>query len=143
MKIVPYLTFNGDCSEAIKFYMEVFCGEQLKIQTYGDEKEYLSKEHVKLTPHWKDKIMHASFTMPDGNKLMLCDRLEDAAYHQGNTCALALEFATPEDMDKIFHALSKDGHVDVAIQKNSGMLCMPKSPINSKKMAAELPDCIH
>ncbi|MEG1587158.1 MAG: VOC family protein [Bacteroidales bacterium] len=117
MKIEPFLIFDGDCSDAIAFYMKVFDGAQLKIQTYGDEKQHLAKEHVKVTPRWEDKIMHASFVLPDGNKIMLRDREEQMEFHEGNVSALALEFATQEDLDKIFHALSQDGTVDVPLQK--------------------------
>ncbi|MGL4293765.1 MAG: VOC family protein [Bacteroidales bacterium] len=117
MKIEPFLIFDGDCSDAIAFYTKVFHGMQVKIQTYGDAKEHLAKEHIKVTPNWKDKIMHASFVMPDGNKIVMCDRREDAVFHQGNDSATVLEFEKPEDLDKIFHALSEGGKIDMPIQK--------------------------
>lgn len=117
MKIEPFLIFDGDCSEAIAFYSKVFDGKQIKIQTYGDEKARLVKEHVKVTPKWKDKVMYASFALPTGDKIMLRDREEEEAFHQGNANALALEFAEVEEMDKIYHALSEGGTIDTPIQK--------------------------
>lgn len=117
MKIEPFLTFDGDCSEAIAFYMEVFGGAQAHVQTYGDEKGHLNKEHVKVTPRWADKVMHASFVLPTGQKVFLRDRLEDMEFHEGNISALALEFSSQEDLDKVFNALSKDGTIDVPLQK--------------------------
>lgn len=117
MKIEPFLIFDGDCSDAIAFYMKVFDGAQAKVQTYGDAKEHLAKEHKKITPRWADKIMHASFALPDGSKIMLCDRLENVEFHEGNSSALALEFATQEELDKVFNELSKDGTIDVPLQK--------------------------
>ena len=49
--IQPYLTFNGNCAEAMNFYKEVFGGE-LMIQTFGDAP-------METTPESKDRIMHA------------------------------------------------------------------------------------
>lgn len=117
MKIEPMLIFDGDCSEAINFYMKVFGGEQPKIQTYGDNKEHLAKEHRKLTPKWDDKIMHASFVLPDGTKLYLSDRCETTEFHQGNADALALDFSTEEEMEKVYHELSKEGTITVPLHK--------------------------
>lgn len=117
MKIEPYLIFDGDCSEAIAFYMKVFDGAQAHVQTYGDEKEHLAKEHKKLTPRWADKIMHASFVLPTGAKMFLCDRPEYEEYHEGNVSVLAIEFSTQEELEKVFNELSKDGTIDVPLQK--------------------------
>lgn len=117
MNIAPLLVFNGDCSEALPFYMKVFDGKQVKIQTYGDNKEHLVKEHKKITPKWEDKIMHASFALPCGAKFYFSDKEEDAEFHQGNAEAIALDFAKEEDMDKIYNALIEGGKVITPIHK--------------------------
>ncbi|MEG1616349.1 MAG: VOC family protein [Bacteroidales bacterium] len=117
MKIEPVLIFDGDCSDALAFYMKVFNGEQLKIQTYGDNKEHLAKEHKKVTPKWEDKVMHGSFVFPNGTKFFASDRMENAEFHQGNADGLALEFEKVEDMEKIYKALSVDGTIVVELHK--------------------------
>ncbi|MDO5570620.1 MAG: VOC family protein [Bacteroidales bacterium] len=117
MKIEPMLVFDGDCSEALKFYTEVFNGKQVNVQTYGDNREHLAKEHRNFTPKWKDKIMHASFVIPSGEKIFMADRHENTEFHQGNADSLALEFVDENDMEKIYNALSKDGTIVVPIQK--------------------------
>lgn len=117
MKIEPKLVFNGDCSEALAFYLKVFNGEQPHVQTYGDNKEHLAKMHISITPDWKDKVMHGSFVLPNGYKVFMADRCEKEEFHQGNADAIALEFSDQEAMDKIYHALSEGGNIPVPIHK--------------------------
>ena len=111
------LEFNGDCKDAFPFYMKVFSGMQPKIQTYGDNKEHLAKEHKQVTPKWEDKIMHASFSTPDGVKFYFCDKPEDKIFHEGNVDVIALDFAEPEEMDKIYNELIKEGNILCPIHK--------------------------
>ena len=93
MKFEPILIFDGDCSDAIAFYVEVFNGKQVKVQTYGDNKDHLHKEHLTVTPNWKDKVMFASITLPDdGSKIICRDIWENESYIDGNSFATALEF---------------------------------------------------
>lgn len=39
MKIIPNLSFNGNCLEALEYYKKIFDGEILQIVTY-DEVNY-------------------------------------------------------------------------------------------------------
>ncbi len=37
MHFIPYLTFNGNCREALQRYAEIFSGDIVAMQRFGDE----------------------------------------------------------------------------------------------------------
>jgi Uncharacterized protein conserved in bacteria len=118
MKIEPMLIFDGDCSEALKFYTDVFNGKQVNVQTYEDNKIHLAKEHINITPRWKDKIMHASFAIPSGVEVFYGQyRLEDVEFHQGMLIPLLLSLQMRVRWSRVCNALSKDGTIVVSIHK--------------------------
>ena len=64
--LTPYLNFNGQTAQAMKFYQSVLGGE-LKMQTFGDS-------GMPTKPEYKDRIIHAdlkndllSFMASDGD----------------------------------------------------------------------------
>lgn len=52
--VTPYLTFNGNAKEALEYYKEVFSGEILGIQTFGEA-------NFPTPPEADDRVMHAQF----------------------------------------------------------------------------------
>lgn len=60
----PYLTFNGNCAEAMEFYKSCLGGE-LSISTFGEAPEEVSDEE-------KNLVMHSSLTS-NGIVLMASD----------------------------------------------------------------------
>ncbi len=118
MKLVPVLNFDGNCSEAVAFYTKVFDAKEVKIQTYGDNIEYFKKEHIEISSKWEDKIMHASITLPDdASHIFLHDKMENGVFHSGGDTVIALEFATQEELDQIYHRLKEGGTIETPIQK--------------------------
>ena len=59
--VIPYLSFRGNCEEALNTYIDAFGGEILYISRWS-EKTY------KVTPQQIGKVMHAEFTL--GNTRM-------------------------------------------------------------------------
>lgn len=53
MQLSPYLSFNGRCEEAFKFYEQRLRGKILAMLTYGS-----SPMADQTPPEWRDKIMH-------------------------------------------------------------------------------------
>lgn len=53
--IIPYLTFNGDCEEALRTYMEAFGGEILYLSRWD-------RENCER-PQQIGKVMHVEFTL--------------------------------------------------------------------------------
>ncbi len=109
MQINPYLTFNGDCREAIQTYAEILGGEIVAMITHKDVPE------ANVPPDWRDRIMHARLIF-DGNVLMASDTIPGQSEKmQGFSVALQLKSA--DDAERIFNALSEDGTVRMALQE--------------------------
>lgn len=65
MKLTPYLTFNGNCEEALNFYVDVFGGEIKELKRFeGSPVQGMSND--------PNKIMHARF-VADGVYFMASD----------------------------------------------------------------------
>lgn len=61
IEVIPYLSFNGNCEEALKTYIEAFGGE-----IYGMSR--WSEDTFKVTPEQIGKVMHVEFSL--GNTRM-------------------------------------------------------------------------
>lgn len=55
LTVIPYLTFNGDCEEAVSAYMAAFGGEILYLSRWDQN----SAEQ----PEQAGKVMHVEFTL--------------------------------------------------------------------------------
>lgn len=56
IEVIPYLTFNGDCEEAVNAYIRAFGGE-----IYGIS--YWSEKNVEAIPEQIGKVMHVEFAI--------------------------------------------------------------------------------
>jgi PhnB protein len=110
MQFSPYLLFNGDCAEAMKFYEQTLGGKIDALMPFAGSP---SAEHV--PPEWGDKILHASMTI-DGHLIMASDAPPGHyAKPQGISVSIALK-----DRDKgeqIFNTLAEGGNVQMPFQK--------------------------
>jgi PhnB protein len=65
--VEPYLTFDGRCEAAFKFYEKALGGKIDEMMTYGS-----SPMAEQTSPEWSSKIMHARMTV-GGKMLMASD----------------------------------------------------------------------
>lgn len=70
IEIIPYLSFNGNCEEALKTYIEAFGGEIYDMSRW-------SEETYEVTPEQIGKVMHAEFAL--GNTHMAAGDIFDGA----------------------------------------------------------------
>ena len=110
MQLNPYLTFNGCCEAAFKFYERSLGGKIEAIVTHGD-----TPAAGQLSPDWRNKIMHARLTA-GGAVLMGSDAPSDR-YEEPRGFSVALRFNDPADAYRVFQALSENGRVRMPIQK--------------------------
>lgn len=108
MQLNPYLTFNGQCEAAFKFYERCLGG---KIDALIPHAGTPAEQHT--PPEWRNKILHAHLTA-DGAVLMGSD---DPDYQQPRGLSVSLQVKTPEDAERIFAALSENGTVRLPIQQ--------------------------
>ena len=64
MQLNPYLTFNGQCETAFKFYAKVLGGKIEAMMTYGG-----SPMAEQTRSEWRNKIMHARLSV--GDKMLM------------------------------------------------------------------------
>ena len=102
MKIIPNLSFNGNCLEALEYYKKIFDGEILQIVTY-DEVNY------KCSDDEKKKIFSAIMLLGK-NTVYFNDKLNEKI---GNNITMIIEFFNEEDLNNISGKLSKEGTISV------------------------------
>ena len=102
MKIIPNLSFNGNCLEALEYYKKIFDGEILQIVTY-DEVNY------KCTKDEKNNIFSAIMLLGK-NTVYFNDKLNEKI---GNNITMIIEFFNEEDLNNISGKLSKEGTISV------------------------------
>jgi PhnB protein len=103
--IHPYLTFDGNCREAMTFYQECLGGE-LSFQTVGDSP--LSK---KMPKQMKDCILHATLTK-EAMVLQGSDMVPQSGLIKGNVVSLSLDCSCEEEIKKVYARLSEKGEAD-------------------------------
>lgn len=101
-QIHSYLTFNGNCREAMTFYQQCLGGE-LNFQTVGGSP--LSK---KMPKQMKDCILHATLTK-EALVLQGSDMVPKTGLVKGNTVSLSLDCSSEKELKKVYAKLSEDG----------------------------------
>lgn len=101
-QINTYLTFNGNCREAMTFYKECLGGE-LTLQTVGD-----SPMAHKMPRQMKRCVLHA--TLSSGAfKLMASDMVAAQGLVKGNSVSLLLNCSSEEEINRCFSLLTEGG----------------------------------
>ena len=90
-RINSYLTFSGNCRDAMSFYKECLGGE-LTLQTIGETP--LADD---LTDQMKDCVLHASLTK-DKFVLLGSDMVPEAGLVRGNAVSLSLDCSSEADI---------------------------------------------
>ncbi len=102
-----YLSFDGNCRQAMEFYKKCLGGE-LFLMPVGESPVEAPKEA-------KDRIMHASLKI-GSLSLMAADRWMDHPFHPGNNFAICIVPETLQETEKLFAALSENGKVGMELQ---------------------------
>ena len=104
-----YLTFNGNCREAMHFYKDCLGGE-LMLQTVGE-----SPMADKMPEPMKDCIMHATLTK-DTWMLMGTDMVCDEGLIKGNTVGMVLNCSSEDEINNYYAKLSAGGEATHPLQ---------------------------
>ena len=114
-KVEPFLLFDGNCGDAIPYYMELFNAKNLKMMTFG---EVVDKEGAPAcSKAWEGKIMFASFELSNGSRIMLSDRHENQDLIEGTDMAISLDMSSEEEMRALFEYFAQDGWVLTPIKR--------------------------
>jgi len=107
--VKPYLTFNGNCKEAINFYKDTLGGEILFSQTFGESP---MKGHG-----GDDLIMHTSIKIGDSVIMASDSGSPEHAVNVGNNISLAVGSDDVAAADKMFNKLAEGGKVTMPMQE--------------------------
>jgi PhnB protein len=109
MQLNPYLTFNGECEAAFKFYERILGGKIGAMMRYGG-----SPMADKTPSDWHDKIMHARITV--GDKVLMGSDAPPGHQEAMKGISVSLGIDEPAEADRIFNALAEGGKVGMPIQ---------------------------
>lgn len=105
-QITPYLTFDGNCREAMNFYKACFGGE-LNVQTFGEAPMESSEAD-------KERIMHAELRSAE-LILMASDGMPHQALIPGNNITLSVHSKSKEEQEKYFNKLAEGGNITMPL----------------------------
>ncbi|MBZ4191507.1 VOC family protein [Niabella beijingensis] len=102
IRIKSYLTFNGNCREAMIFYKKCLGGE-LHFQTLGE-----SVGAELLPKALETYILQASLRSPHA-EIIATDLVPEEGLYQGNNVALMLECRSLNELMQVYQRLGKGG----------------------------------
>lgn len=103
-QINAYLTFNGNCREAMTFYRDCL-GGVLSLQTIGE-----SPLADKMPKEMKDCILHGTLTR-DAMVLLGSDMVGEQGLTKGNAVSLMLDCSSEQELRDCFEKLTAGGRV--------------------------------
>ena len=103
---IPYLGFNGNCAEAMRFYERVL-GGKITVMMTGAQTPIADQ----IPKEFADRVMNAQLLLPGGGLLYAGDAQPHVPYEGIKGVNIALNFDTVEEAESIFNALAEGGKV--------------------------------
>ena len=106
-EIATYLTFDGNCREAMTFYERCLGGE-LQMMPF-------SEAPLDVPDGAKDRIMHARLSNGKA-ALMASDTMPGMQLLQGNNYSVCVNCESLEEIERLFTALGEEGKTSMPLQ---------------------------
>ena len=110
MKFTPYLSFNGQCEEAFKFYESCFHGTIAFMMKYGD-----SPMAAQTPEELKNRVMHV--TLHVGPLMLQGADAPPQFFSKPQGFSISVELDDVAEAERIYAELSKGGDVKMALQQ--------------------------
>lgn len=110
MKMTPYLSFNGNCREAFRFYEKILRGKIAFMQTYGD-----APPTEKMSPESRDKVMHVRLTV--GDFVLMGSDAPPQYFSKPQGFSISLNTDDVAEAERLFNALADNGEVKMPLQE--------------------------
>ena len=110
MKLVPYLTFDGNCEAAFLFYEQVFGGKIEDKMTWGS-----SPVETPVSDEWHEKVMHMSIQI--GDRTIMGSDNPPNYFKQPQGMSVSVQADSAQAAEQIFSALAKNGRVQMDMEK--------------------------
>ncbi|MGB7084265.1 MAG: VOC family protein [Phormidesmis sp.] len=110
MQLTPYLSFDGQCEAAFKFYEQCLGGKASETMTWGD-----SPMADEVSSDWHEKVVHTSLSVGD-TEIMGAD-MPPGQYEKPQGFSVSVNIDDPTEADRAFKALAENGTVKMPIQE--------------------------
>lgn len=107
LSLNPYLNFDGNCAEAMRFYAGIF-GNEPQIMRF-------SEAPMKPAPGTEDRVMHASIRVGE-TMLMASDTMPGMPFTEGNNVYLSVAFTDAAEQTRVFAALAQGGKIEMPLE---------------------------
>ena len=107
--VVPYLGFNGNCAEAMRFYERALDGK-IELMMSGAD----SPMAARIPKEFAHRIMHARLALPGGAMLYAGDAMGQT-YQGIHGVSITLNYASAAEAKKYFERLADGGTVTMAM----------------------------
>lgn len=119
---IAYLSFKGNCKEAMQFY-ESALGGKIEVMMSGAD----SPMAAMIPPETAHQILHARLVLPDGGLLFAGDCPQNMPYDGIKGMSLTLNYDSISEAEQAFNALADGGTITMPMQpsfwaKSWGML---------------------
>jgi len=101
----PYLTFPGNCREAVRFYEQTLGAKLEHLSTFAE-----SPLASTVPPEFGSRIMHARLLI-DGQALMASDAPPEMPIAPMSGFSLSLSYPTVEGAKQAFESLAEGGQI--------------------------------
>jgi PhnB protein len=108
MKLNPYLSFDGNCEEALSFYAKCLNGEIVDLKRFS--------EMPGSTEEQKNLVMHGILKFGGDCILFASDGSKIPSTEKNNNISLSLDFDSVEDINNAFAKMSEGGKVTMELQ---------------------------
>jgi PhnB protein len=110
MQVSPYLSFDGQCEAAFKFY------ERCLGAKIGEMFRYAGSPMGDQVPaDWQDKVMHGSVTV--GDLVLMGGDVAPGGYEPPRGFSLSIQIQDPAEAGRIFGEMSNGGTVTMPLEK--------------------------
>ena len=110
MQLNPYITFNGQCEAAFKFYEKCLGGKIEAMMTHAG-----TPAEQQVPSEWRNKILHARLTV--GDQVLMASDAPPERYEKPQGFSVSLNIDNVGEAERIFRALSENGKVHMPMQQ--------------------------
>jgi PhnB protein len=110
MQVNAYLTFEGNCEEAFRFYEKLLGGKIIAMLPHKG-----SPMECQFPADWQNKIMHARMTV--GDTVLMASDAPPNYQEPRQGFSVNIDTETADEAERVFHALAEGGSVRMPIQE--------------------------
>ena len=109
MQLNPYLSFNGQCEAAFKFYEKCLGGKIVMMMRYGE-----SPLAAQTPAELQQRVLHLTFAL--GNQTLAGADAPPERYQKPQGFSVTIDLEDGSEAERIFAALAENGVVQMPVQ---------------------------